>query len=151
MIADPDDIPCWQRINARTTTSGRIAARDVDRLAALGVRQVINLALDDSPGGLADEAALMAAAGLRYSQIPVPFDAPDDAHYESFCAALKSSDEPVHVHCTMNRRVSAFFYRYNLEAGMRETDARAIMEQQWSPETSDNEHAAAWARFIART
>ena len=54
MAPDPDDIPCWQRIDSRTTTSGRIAAADIARLAAIGVRHVINLALADSPGALAD-------------------------------------------------------------------------------------------------
>ena len=154
MTADPDDITCWQRLDARTTTSGRIAVGDVARLADIGVRHVINLALADSPGGLADEAALMAAAGLRYTHIPVPFSAPDDGHFDAFREALESScepgQEPVHVHCIMNWRVSAFFYRYNREVrGMDEVAARALLEQQWSPENSENQDAPAWARFIS--
>lgn len=91
MAPDPDDIPCWQRIDSRTTTSGRIAAADIARLAAIGVRHAINLALADSPGALADEAALIAKAGLLYSHVPVPFGAPDDAHYAAFHAALEAS------------------------------------------------------------
>ena len=71
---DPDDITAWLRIDARTTTSGKIAAGDVERLSALGVRHVINLALPDSDGALQGEAELMAAAGLAYTHIPVPFD-----------------------------------------------------------------------------
>ena len=153
-MADPDDIAGWQRLDARTTTSGRIAASDIARLGVLGVSHVINLALEDTPGSLADEAALMAAAGLRYSHIPVPFGAPDDAHYQSFCAAIESSSEPapepVHVHCIMNWRVSAFFYRYNRDVrGMEEAAARALMEHHWSPETSEHPDAPAWAHFIA--
>ena len=150
MTADPDDIPCWQRLDARTTTSGRIAAGDIARLADVGVRHVINLALAESPGGLVEEAALMIAAGLRYTHIPVPFSAPEEAHFDSFCKALESSGEPVHVHCIMNWRVAAFFYRYNREVrGMDETAARALLEQQWSPEHSENQEAPAWARFIS--
>ena len=149
MFADPDDIPCWQRLDARITTSGRIAADDIARLAAIGVRHVINLALGDSPGGLADEAALMAGAGLRYSHIPVPFGSPDEAHFAAFCKALETSGEPVHVHCIMNWRVSAFFYRYNRDLrGMEEAGARALLEQQWSPETSEHPDGLVWARFI---
>ena len=150
MANDPDDIPCWQRLDARTTTSGRIAAGHIARLKAMGVRHVINLALEDSPGALADEAALMAKAGLRYTHIRVPFGAPDDAHFAAFRTALESSSEAVHVHCIMNWRVSAFFYRYNRDVrGMDESAARALMEQQWSPQTSENPDAPAWARFIA--
>jgi len=150
MVADPDDIPCWQRLDARTTTSGRIAAGDIARLAEIGVRHVINLALLDSPGGLAEEAALMAEAGLRYSHIPVPFGAPDGSHFAAFCTALESSAEPVHVHCIMNWRVSAFFYRYHrVVRGMDGQAARALMEHHWSPEESEHPDAPAWAQFIA--
>ena len=150
MVDDPDHIPGWQRLDSRITTSGMIAAGDIARLAEIGVRHVINLALADSPGGLADEAALMAAAGLRYSHVPVPFGAPDEDHFAAFRAALESSAEPVHVHCIMNWRVSAFFYRYNRDVrGMDETTARAMMEHHWSPEASENPDAQVWARFIA--
>ena len=150
MAADPENIPCWQRLDANTTTSGHLAAGDLARLAAIGVRHVINLALADSPGALADEAALMAAAGLRYTHIPVPFGVPEAAHFGAFCDALEASGGPVHVHCIMNWRVSAFFYRYNRDVrAMDEAAAQGIMEQQWSPASSEHPDAPAWARFIA--
>jgi uncharacterized protein (TIGR01244 family) len=148
MACDPEDIVGWQRLDARITTSGRLAPGDIGRLADAGVRHVINLALTDSPGALADEEALAAAAGLRYTHIPVPFDAPEEAHLAAFNAALAADDEPVHVHCIMNWRVSAFFYRLNRAKGMAEAEARAIMARQWEPEANQNTHAPAWARFI---
>jgi protein tyrosine phosphatase (PTP) superfamily phosphohydrolase (DUF442 family) len=147
---DPEDIAGWQRLDAGTTTSGRLKAQDVERLAGLGVRHVINLALSDSPGALADEDALIAQHGLRYTHIPIPFEAPEEAHYQAFCRALEDDGGPVHVHCIMNWRVSAFFYRYNIEQGMDKAQARALMERQWSPETNTDPRAAAWASFIAQ-
>ena len=57
MASDPADIRAWQRLDAQTTTSGRIEERDVARLAAIGVRHVINLALETHPEALADEGA----------------------------------------------------------------------------------------------
>lgn len=150
MADDPEDIPCWQRLDARTTTSGRLSPGDPARLAAAGVRHVVNLAMADSPGALAEEDSLMAAAGLRYTHIPVPFDAPDDRHFAAFRQALEADGGPVHVHCIMNWRVSAFFYRYNRDCrGMPEAEARALMERQWSPETTQNPAGPAWVRFIA--
>jgi uncharacterized protein (TIGR01244 family) len=149
-MSDPEDIAAWLRIDARTTTSGKIAAGDVERLAALGVRHVINLALADSDGALEDEAELMAAAGLAYTHIPVPFDAPGDMHFEAFVAAYESAVTPVHVHCIANMRVSAFLYRYHRDVkGMAEPEARALMEQIWSPDTGDHPTLAPWARIIA--
>lgn len=152
MQGDPEDITGWQRLDARTTTSGRIEAGDVARLAALGVRRVINLALADSPGALPDEAALMAAAGIAYVHVPVPFDAPAEDHYRRFREAVEEAgDDPVHVHCIANWRVSAFFCRYNRDVrGMPEDEARALMERQWQPESHPHPAASAWAALISR-
>lgn len=149
MPNDPDDIRAWQRLGPDTTTSGLLHAGDIARLKAIGVRHVINLALDDSPGALADEAALLAGAGIACTHIPVPFDAPGEAHYAAFRAAYEGGERPVHVHCIMNWRVSAFFCRYHREHGMDEARARTLMARQWDPATSEHRDAAAWAAFLA--
>ena len=145
---DPADIRAWQRLGADLTTSGKLDADDPARLAAMDVRHVINLALDDHPEALADESTLLAASGIAYTHIPVPFAAPAEEHFAAFCAALGAVEGAVHVHCIMNWRVSAFFYRHHLANGMAEADARALMEQQWSPEKSNNSAAAVWTKFI---
>jgi uncharacterized protein (TIGR01244 family) len=151
MTADPADIRGWQRLGDDLTTSGRLEEGDVARLAALGVKQVVNLALDSHPDALADEGAKLASAGIGYTHIPVPFDAPDETHFAAFRAALEQGERPVHVHCIMNWRVSAFFYRLHREVlGMVEPQARALMVQQWEPDRSDKPECAVWARFIAQ-
>lgn len=150
-VADPHDIRAWQRLDANTTTSGRIEERDVARLAGLGVARVINLALESHPEALAGEADKLAAHGIAYTHIPVPFDAPGEAHFAAFVTALEQGTGPVHVHCIMNWRVSAFFYRYNRERrGMAAPEARRLMECQWSPEATDLPEARVWADFISR-
>jgi uncharacterized protein (TIGR01244 family) len=147
-VSDPDDMRGWQRLDDLTTTSGKLEDADVARLAALGVKHVINLALENHPEALPDEGEKLAAAGIRYTHIPVPFDAPDEGHFDAFRAALKDG-EPVHVHCIMNWRVSAFYYRLNRDfRGMDEAEARMLMHQQWAPEASDDERAKIWAEFI---
>ena len=144
-MADPDDIRAWQRLDAEVTTSGRIEDKDVMRLADLGVAHVVNLALETHPEALAGEGEKLAAQGIVYTHIPVPFDAPGEEHFAAFVKAVEEGPRPVHVHCIMNWRVSAFFYRYNRAHGMAEGEARALLERQWRPE--DNEHPA-WAAFI---
>ena len=143
--ADPDDIRNFLRLSDSVTTSGRLEPGDPARLAAMGAKRVINLAMGDHPEALPDAESAMAAAGLAYVHIPVPFDAPDESHYRAFVAALEADDAPVHVHCIMNWRVSAFFCRYNREQGMDEAQARALMERIWSPDTSDYPNADKWA------
>ena len=151
MTADPEDIEAWLRLDGRTTTSGFLTEEDVARLAGLGVRHVINLAPDERPGALAGEAELLAGHGIRYSHIPVPFDAPDDGHFDAFRAAYEADAEPVHVHCIANYRVSAFFYRYNRDLrGMDDTEARETMEKLWAPDRSDHPSMQVWAEFIAK-
>lgn len=147
-MGDPEDIRSWQRLSSRVTTSGRIEDADIARLKAIGVTHVINLALDDHPEALADEDEKLAAEGILYTHIPVPFDAPGEDHFHAFMDALGAIEAPVHVHCIANWRVSAFFYRYHLSRGMAEAEARALMERQWSPLTSDHPAAPAWAAFI---
>lgn len=148
MARDPTDIRHFLRLSPRVTTSGRLQEHDPPRLAAIGVRHVINLAMPDHPEMLAGAPASMAAAGLRYTSIPVPFDAPGEDHYRAFTEALDADEEPVHVHCVMNWRVAAFMYRWNCERGMDEPQARAQMERIWSPDTTDHPDAPTWAAFL---
>jgi uncharacterized protein (TIGR01244 family) len=147
-MGDPADIRGWQRLGPATTTSGRLEEHDPQRLAAIGVRHVINLAVDDAPEALAGEGDKLAALGIAYTHIPVPFDAPGEDHLEAFEAALGANEGPVHVHCIMNWRVSAFFYRLNRAKGMDEAEATALMRQQWDPRRSDDPRAKVWADFL---
>ena len=80
----------------------------------------------------------------------MPWDAPDERLDESAVMALEADDTPVHVHCIMNWRVSAFLYRWRCEQGMDEAEARAQMEEIWSPETSDDPSADKWAALIRK-
>lgn len=147
---DPQDIRNWRRRPDGVTTSGRLQPGDPARLAAIGVTQVINLALDDHPEALADEGALLAAQGIGYIHIPVPFDAPSPAHVAQLREALDRATGPVHVHCIMNWRVSAFFYLLDREAGVAESDARARLLSVWDPLTSEDPRAAPWRALLSR-
>jgi protein tyrosine phosphatase (PTP) superfamily phosphohydrolase (DUF442 family) len=144
---DPVDIRGWQRRNDRITTSGKLEPHDPARLAAIGVRHVVNLALDSHPEALVDEGALLAAHGIAHTHIPVPFDAPSSAHVASLQAALEAHPGPVHVHCIMNWRVTAFFYLVDCASGIAEPEARARMAKVWNP-LEDPQAPAAWREFL---
>ena len=148
--ADPGQIAAWQRLSPTITTSGRLTADDPAALAACGVRSVINLALADHPEALPEEAGRLAALGLAYRHIPVPFDAPGEDHFAAFVTALATLPRPVHVHCILNWRVSAFFCRYHRAVlGMPAEEALALMAVQWDPATTAHPAGPVWARFIA--
>ena len=145
MSEDPADIRNWLRLSDKLTTSGCLTPADPTRLAAIGTAHVINLAMEDHPEALDNAAQHMAAAGLAYSHIPVPFDAPELAHYDAFAAALENATRPVHVHCIMNWRVSAFLCRYHREHGMADTEALALMHRIWQPDREPYPQAEIWA------
>lgn len=144
---DPADIRNWQRRPDGITTSGKLEAGDPARLAAIGVRHVINLALGSHPEALEDEAALMADEGIAYEHIPVPFDAPTPDHVAALAQALAANPGPTHVHCIMNFRVTAFLYLLDLAAGMPEPEARARMAEVWNP-LEDDKAPAAWRTLL---
>ena len=147
-MSDPADIRGWQRLSDRVTTSGKLDPADPARLAGIGVRHVVNLALDTHPEALADEAALMAAAGIAYTHIPVPFDAPTHDHVTALQQALAAHPGATHVHCIMNWRVTAFFYLIDRAAGVPEPDARARMATVWNP-LEDASAPPVWRDLLA--
>jgi protein tyrosine phosphatase (PTP) superfamily phosphohydrolase (DUF442 family) len=144
---DPADIRAFVRRPDGITTSGKLEARDPARLAAIGVRHVVNLALDSHPEALEDEAGLLAAQGIAYTHIPVAFDAPSLAHVTALERALAAKPGPHHVHCIMNWRVSAFFYLIDCARGQAEAEARAQMAKVWNP-LEDERAPAVWRDLL---
>ena len=141
-MSDPHGIFNWRRLDAWTTTSGQPREDELVAIRDLGVTHVVNLALHTHEKALADEAASVAALGMTYTHIPVEFDAPTEADYRRFVAAMAAAaGGTVHVHCIVNARVSAFFYRLQIEQGRSPDEARATMESIWRP-------GGVWARFI---
>jgi protein tyrosine phosphatase (PTP) superfamily phosphohydrolase (DUF442 family) len=142
-MPDPEAIANWRRLDARVTTSGQPTEPQLADLHDIGVRHVINLGLHTHERALPDEAASLRALGIDYIHIPVDFARPTDADFARFRAAYEGlSEEPVHVHCIANYRVSAFFYRYRREVlGWDEARARADLDAIWHPD-------GVWAAFI---
>jgi protein tyrosine phosphatase (PTP) superfamily phosphohydrolase (DUF442 family) len=145
VMADPETIYNWRRLDDRITTSGQPTELQLADIHALGVRHIINLGLHSHEKALPDEAASVSRLGMTYIHIPVDFQKPTDGDFDQFCSAMEQlKGVPVHVHCIANYRVSAFFYRYRRDVlGMDEAQARADMEQVWRPN-------GVWATFVGR-
>ena len=145
VMADPETIYNWHRLDDRITTSGQPTEPQLADIHALGVRHIINLGLHSHEKALPDEAASVSRLGMTYIHIPVDFEKPTDRDFDQFCSAMEQLKKvPVHVHCIANYRVSAFFYRYRRDVlGMDEAQARGDMEQVWRPN-------GVWAAFVGR-
>ena len=142
---DPKGIYNWRRLDDRITTSGQPTETQLVDIYALGVRNIVNLALHTHEKALPDEAGSVSRLGMTYTHIPVDFQNPTDQDFEQFCTVMDQlRDVPVHVHCIANYRVSAFFYRYRRDVlGWDDAKARADMDTIWKPE-------GVWADFIRR-
>jgi uncharacterized protein (TIGR01244 family) len=142
-MADPTGIINWYRLDDRVTTSGQPTEEELTSIADLGVRHVINLALHTHEKALPDETRSVARLGMSYTHIPVDFQNPTEHDFARFCEAYEATGtDPVHVHCILNYRVSAFFYRYRRDVlGMSEGEARAHMDRIWQPE-------GVWEAFV---
>lgn len=149
MVSDPHDIRSWKRRPDGITTSGKLQDGDLERLAAIGVNHVINLAPDEHPEALEDEAEKVSAAAMQYTYIPVPFDAPSLEHVDQMQAAIEAGPKPVHIHCIANFRVTAFLYLLDLEAGVSKEEARSRMAEVWDPIGSDEPRFAAWRKLLS--
>lgn len=147
-IVEGTAIRNWQRRPDGITTSGRLTEIDLDTLRKIGIKHVINLALDDHPEALTEEAALLDERDIAYTHIPVPFDAPTREHVRALETALTKSDGPTHVHCIMNYRVTAFFYLIDQKNGMTESDACALMMQVWNPLEGDDPRVDPWKALL---
>lgn len=142
-MSDPIHIHNWRRFDDRITTSGQPSEAELGEIRALGVTHVINLGLHSHERALPDEAASVAAQGMTYVHIPVDFAQPTEADFQRFRDALAAIGErPVHIHCIVNARVSAFLYRHRRDvARSGAAEAKALMESIWRP-------GGVWARFI---
>lgn len=143
---DPQSIIKWHRLDARVTTSGQPSEEQLAMMQSLGVRHVINLALHSHERALPDEAGSLATLGISYTHIPVVFQHPTEADFERFRREYELlQDALVHVHCIMNYRVSAFFYRYRRQVlGWSDAKARPDLESLWRPDPI-------WSRFCGFT
>lgn len=104
---DPAGIVQFTRVDATVACGGETSPEAFAALAAEGFRSVINLRLPGEPG-VAEEARVVEAAGLRYVHLPLDGAAPDPAVAERFLEVIAEPElAPVYIHCASANRVGA--------------------------------------------
>lgn len=123
-------------ISPRLVTSGQPGAAALAQLGAQGFDAVIYLAPPTVSDAVADEPVLLQRQGLRYTNIPIPFNAPTAAHFDSFVAAMAAEAESrrVLVHCQVNMRASTMVFLHRVIVG-KETPETAYeaVSRVWVP------------------
>lgn len=136
-------LPSVSIIDDLLCTAAQPGAEQLSALGETGLRHVINLALPSSDHAVADEGARLAAQGITYVNIPVPWENPQPAQFLLFAQVLWAMrDEPVLVHCACNMRASAFVFLYRvIHEGVDLAAAAVPMHAVWTPE-------GAWRDFL---
>jgi uncharacterized protein (TIGR01244 family) len=105
----PPDIRNFLQVTPEFCTGGQPRIEHFGRLKADGVKAVLNLR-QPTEHRADEEQQAVAAAGLKYFNIPVNYQNPSDADVDQF---LKITDDPANrpmfIHCTAAIRVGAFW------------------------------------------
>ncbi|MEO8314067.1 MAG: protein tyrosine phosphatase family protein [Pseudomonadota bacterium] len=130
-------------ISPLLVTAGQPDRASLQRLKAEGYAAVISLAPGNTTDAIPDQAEILAAQGVEFVHIPIPWQTPEAKHLDAMAAAMQRlKGKKVLVHCQMNMRASAitFLYRTIYE---KEDPAKAWgdVKALWTPTDQ-------WAEFI---
>jgi protein tyrosine phosphatase (PTP) superfamily phosphohydrolase (DUF442 family) len=123
-------------ITPRLVTSGQPSAEALAGLKAQGFEADIYLAPPTVSDAVRDEQLIVARQGLTFINIPIRFDNPTEADFETFAAVLSAlGNHKVLVHCQVNLRASSMVFLYR--AIVLKEDPRVAYQAVsgvWSPE-----------------
>ncbi len=130
-------------ISPRLVTSGQPSAEALAGLKAQDFDAVIYLAPPTVADAVRDEQLIVTRQGLTFINIPIRFDNPTEADYETFAAVLGGlGKRRVLVHCQINLRASSMVFLYRTIALKDDPRAAyATLAGVWSPD-------GPWRRLI---
>ena len=97
----------FSRVDATVACGGDTPQHVFPALKDQGFVSVINLRLGNEPG-VAEEAAVVEAAGLRYHHIPMTPAMPETEAADRFLEVIAdTTNQPVYIHCASANRVGA--------------------------------------------
>jgi protein tyrosine phosphatase (PTP) superfamily phosphohydrolase (DUF442 family) len=129
------DAPNVVVISPLLVTSGQPTRAALAGLAAPGFTAVIYLAPPTVMDAVAGEADIVRAQAMEYVNIPIQFDKPTEADFQSFVETMnRLRGRKVLVHCQINLRASSLTFLYRVIVG-RETpdEAYESVAKVWSP------------------
>lgn len=130
------DAPNPIEITPSLMTSGQPTPKALAALGASGFQAVVYLAPSSVPDAVKNERDLLERQGVEFIHIPIPFDAPAEAHLIALSETLERlNGKKVLVHCQVNLRASTMVFLYRVIA-MKEEPSRAYeaVSRVWSPE-----------------
>jgi uncharacterized protein (TIGR01244 family) len=137
----------YRTVDEHHATAGQPTEEQLKAAAAEGFATIINLATIDPRYSLKDEAASVAALGMKYRHIPVPWDQPSEADFAAFEQAMQSAGEgKTLVHCAANFRATAFYSLY----AMKHFDWSRARAEEFRASIWRGSDFPVWEDFISR-
>ena len=127
-------------------TSGQPTKAFLEKLKTQGFEAVVYLAPPTVGDALADEPKIVGRQGLLYVNIPIVWEAPTAADFQSFTRVMQAlAGRKVYVHCQMNLRASSMVFLHRVIT-MKEPPEKAweSVQRAWVPN-------ATWRRYIVET
>jgi uncharacterized protein (TIGR01244 family) len=116
------------RVTDRYFRGGQVTPDGIERLAAMGVRTIVDLRDEESPG----EAEVCQQKGIKYFKFPMSGHVtPDDKAISEILSIIERAKEPVYVHCSAGKHragTMAALYRIRAQGWSK--------EQAWAEQKS---------------
>lgn len=130
------DAPNPIEVSPSLVTSGQPTPKALAGLGALGFQAVVYLAPSSVPDAVANERELLERQGIEFVHIPIPFNAPAEAHVIAVALALERlNNKKVLVHCQINLRASTMVFLYRVITRKEEPSrAYQAVSAVWTPE-----------------
>ena len=117
-------------------TSGQPTVQALSGLSRQGFEAVIYLAPSTVSDAIKNEPELITRQGVEFIHIPIPFNAPNEAHFEELSAALQRlQGRKVLVHCQVNMRASTMVFLHRvIKEKVNPAVAWEAVTRVWLPE-----------------
>jgi len=141
--AELTDVLNLRVYDASFASAGQPTREQFPAIRDAGFERVVYIAFSNSGKAIADEDVVVKALGMRYLQIPVAWDNPLPAEFETFAAFMQQDPGArTLLHCQVNARASAFSFLYRvIFDDVPMADAKADMNTVWQPNET-------WRDFI---
>ena len=126
----------YREYSADFSSAGQPGRERFELLKSEGFERVVYIAFANSEGAISDEDQLVRELGMHYAQVPVIWDAPTKADFDTFAAVMQSAPEKkTLLHCQANYRATVFALLYRvLYLDVPLAKAKSDMNTIWKPD-----------------
>ena len=130
-----DEVVNYLEYSDSFASAGQPTEAQLELIRDEGFERIVYIAFSTDGNAIANEDKLVRDLGMDYVQIPVVWDSPTDADFESFAAVMqRDPDKKTLLHCQVNFRASAFGFLYRvIHEGVPVALAKADMNTVWEP------------------